>query len=335
MPPAPLRVRLRTSPMLRRLLPSAVVARRAAARGRAAWRKDPQAREQTLTAMRAILGGTPRAGEAEELARAHLVESEITDALFWQPWQPPLLDARSQTNLHDALARGRGVLLSSCHTGPIFLAASAISAAGRTPYTVAAPWFFQEPSADRWGRRIAHWRLQVHRLDHRVLCSVGSFPLLEALLREGEVVQLYFDMPGSLRTSFLGKPVMLASGSARLACAADALVLPVRPRRAGHRAQLDVREPLDPRDFADAQELHRALAAVHEPLILELPQLLEDPRRAGAWEEGATPQSWTAPQRGVAFPRIHARAVPQRGQPRYARHGPGPAGAGAAHGTRH
>jgi lauroyl/myristoyl acyltransferase len=293
MPPAPLHSRLKTSPMLRRLLPSSIVARRAEARGRAIWEKDPEAREQALAGMRAILGGTTRAGEAQRLARAHLVEREVKDALFWQPWQPAGLDARSLTNLHTALSSGRGVLISSCHTGPIFLTTSVIAAAGRTPYTVVAPWFFQEPSADRWGRRIAHWRRQVHRLDHRVVCSVGSFPVLEALLREGEVVKIYFDMPGSLETRFLGKPVMLATGSARLACAADALILPVRIRRSGHRAQVDVREPLDPRDLAAAQELHSALAAVHEGLILELPHTLENPRREGAWEQGATPQGWS------------------------------------------
>jgi lauroyl/myristoyl acyltransferase len=293
MPAAPPRVRLKTSPLLRRLLPSALVARRAAARGRAAWERDPAAREQTLEAMRAILGGTTRAGEVERLARAHLVESKVNEALFWQPWQQPVLDTRSQANLHAALSSGRGVLISSCHTGPIFLTTSAISGAGRTPYTVAAPWFFQEPSADKWGRRIAHWRRQVHRLDHRAVCSVGSFPVLEALLRDGEVIQLYFDMPGSMQTHFLGKPVMLATGSARLANAADALVLPTRTRRSGHRAHVDVEEPLDSRDFADAQELHRALALVHERLIIELPHILEDPRRAGAWEQGATARAWT------------------------------------------
>ena len=294
MPPAPLRVRLKTSPALRRVLPSAIVARGAAARGRAAWRKDPKAREQALEAMRAILGGTPRAGEVERLAREHLVERAVVEAMFWQPWQAPVLNAGSQTNLHAALRCGRGVLLSPCHTGPIYLNTSMVRAAGRIPYSVVAPWFFQEPSANKWGRRIAHWRRHAHRLQHGVVCSVGSFPVLEALLREGEVVQLYFDMPGSTQTLFLGKPVMLSTGNSRLARAADALVLPIRSRFVGHRAQIDVREPLDPRDFADAQELHRALAAVHERLILELPHTLESPRRAGAWEEGATATGWMA-----------------------------------------
>jgi hypothetical protein len=31
---------------------------------------------------------------------------------------------------------------------------------------------------------------------------------------------------------------------------------------------------------------------VHETSILELPQTLEDPNRAGAWEGGAGPGGW-------------------------------------------
>jgi lauroyl/myristoyl acyltransferase len=299
MPSAPLRVRLKTSPLLRRMLPGEIAVRRAAARGRGAWEQDPAARTQALAAMRAIVGGTAQAGEVERLARAALIEQRINDALFWQPWSLASLDAQSHENLQTAFCSNRGVLVSSCHTGPIFLSTSVFSAAGRIPYSVAAEWFFQEPSADRWGRRIAHWHRQVARLEHRAVCSVGSYPVLRALLREGELVLIYFDMPGSLQTRFLGKPVMLASGSVRLACETDALILPIRTRRVGARAHVDIQAPLDPRDFTDAQTLQQMLASVHERLILELPHTLEDPRRAGAWEHGATAQAWTTERKST------------------------------------
>ncbi len=309
MPPAPLRVRLRISPTLRRALPSTIVARRAVRRGHRAWRQDLKAREQALEAMRAIVGGTPRAGEVERLAEAYLVERAVGEAMFWQPWQAPLLDTRSRANLHATLRSGRGVLLSPCHTGPIYLTTSMVRAAGRMPFTVVAPWFFQEPSADKWGRRIAHWRRHAHRLGHGVVCSVNSFPVLQELLREGEVVQLYFDMPGSTQTPFLGKPVLLSTGSSRLARAADVPILPMRSRFEGHRAQIEICEPLDPRDFADAQELHRTLAAAHERLILEAPYALESPRRAGAWGAGATATAWTTAKPGEEPRQAPAKAA--------------------------
>jgi hypothetical protein len=253
--------------------------------------------------MAAIVAETPRAGEIHELARQHLVEDEVRRALFWQPWKTASMDAVSLGHARSTLAAGRGVLLSSCHQGPFFLYRSAITSLGKTAYTVAAPWFFEDPTPDYWGRRLAHWWRGLQRNDERVISSMGSFPVLHALLEQREMVVLYFDMPGSRVTRFLGKPVMLASGSARLAFQTDALVLPARARRVGHRVGADVHAPLDPRDFSSDEELHDALAAVHERWILEFPATLEDPGREGAWERGATPQAWTRPESiGAASP---------------------------------
>jgi lauroyl/myristoyl acyltransferase len=114
------------------------------------------------------------------------------------------------------------------------------------------------------------------------------------VLERGDVVFLFFDMPGSHQTHFLGKPAMLADGTARLAFGTDAIVLPLRSRSAGHRVSLDVGAPLDPHDFADVSELHAALAGLHERWILESPQAMADPRSFG-WGAGATPREWSRP----------------------------------------
>jgi two-component system sensor histidine kinase KdpD len=70
--------------------------------------------------------------------------------------------------------------------------------------------------------------------------------------------------------------------------------IPARARRVGHRVWVDFATPLDARDFADVEELHERLAALHQELILELAESLEDPRRTGAWEQGATARAWIA-----------------------------------------
>lgn len=291
MPRAQLRVRLRTSPALRGLLPTSLVIARAAAKGRASW-QNPLERERALSTMNAILANTPRAGEVEALARRRLIESEVERALYWQPWRPSSVDSSSAANLRQVLSQGRGVLVSACHLGPYFLQISALTALGCRPFAVSAPWFFEDPTPDYWGRRLARWRRGIAARNERLVCSVGAFPVAKALLERGEIVLSYLDMPGGTRTQFLGKPVMLSSGTSQLAFQAQALVLPVRARRAGSRVWTDVFEPLDPHDFASAKELHRAVAAVHERSILELPETLEDPNRAGAWENGATPSEW-------------------------------------------
>jgi hypothetical protein len=299
MPPAKLRVRLKTSTALRRLLPTRLAVSRAAAKGRARW-DDADARRDALAATNAIVGGTTRAGEIEQLARRRLIEDEVNRTLFWQPWSTSKLDAPSARNLEAAYASPRPVLISLCHVGPYFLAMSALTSRGHNEVALAAPWFFEPPSHDYWGRRLARWWRGIYPRRERIVSTASGFPLYKALLERNESLLIYFDMPGSRRTQFLGKPVMLGSGSSQLAFQTGAVVLPLRARRDGHRAWTDVIAPLDARDFATADELHDALAAVHERSILELPETLEEPNRPGAWEGGATEHEWARPTTATA-----------------------------------
>lgn len=300
MPPAPLRVRVKTSPLTHRVLPRRLAVDRAVARGRTLWERNPAERDWALTMMRTILAGTARAAESETMARSALIEREVNKALFWQPWDTATMDETSSARVDEALSCGRHLLLSSCHLGPIFYSMSVITSRGRSPYAVAGPWFFEPPTPDYWGRRIVRWWQGITERGEHLVPSVGCFPVLEKLLQAGEIVRIHFDLPGSRETPFLGKPVALATGTARLAAATDALVLPMRARRDGHRVWTDIEEPLDTRDFGSAEALHDALAATHERLILEIPFALEDPRRPGAWEEGATTSRWTRPRTRTA-----------------------------------
>jgi lauroyl/myristoyl acyltransferase len=295
MPSAELRVRLRTSLWLRRPLPTPIAVRRATARGSALWERMPAERERALAAMQAVVGGTERFSELEQLARQHLIEERARETLFWQPWRRPAMDASSSARMRAALDTGRGVLLSTCHMGPYLLCMSAIAGFGRTSYSAAGAWLFEQPSPGYWGRRVARRRREASTRDERLVCSVNSFGLLLELLRGGEIVSVFFDIPGSHPTNLLGKPVMLVSGTGRLATQSDALVLPMRARRVGHRVWVDLGEPLDPRDFKSPDELHEALARVHEDWILELPATMEDPNRAGSWEGAASAERWGSP----------------------------------------
>lgn len=298
MPPANLRVRLKTSPLLRRMFPTRLVLRRAARRANDIFKQSPEVRRETATVMETIVAGTARSDEVAQLAQRYLVERSLDEAYTWQQWASPGTDAESAARLEETLNGDRGVVLSSCHTGPFFTSVPFFNTLGVVPFTVAGPWFFEEPSHDRWGRRLAVWQ---KRSGSRMILSSGSFPILSALLNRGEVVFLFFDMPGPHETRFLGKPVMLADGSARLAAQTDALVLPLRSRWSGYRVSLDVGEPLDPRDYAGPDELHDALARRHEQWILESPEAMTDPRSFG-WGAGATPGSWSRPERTERSP---------------------------------
>ena len=300
LPRASLRVMLGTSRAVRRPLPLRAVVRRAERRGRELWDSDPDERRRALAAMDAIVGGTSRAGEVEALARQHVIEGKVHEAFFWQPWTAPQMDATSTARVRLALASGRGTLLSTSHMGPYLHGLSALSALGRTIYSVAGPWAFETPTPGRWGRRVARRRTEARERGERLVFSIGSFEVIEKLLEQGELLSVYFSVPGHRVTRFLGKPVMLASGTARLSFLAGAPILPMRVRRDRHDLWLDVGAALEPRDYGDVEELHDALAAVHEAWMLELPATAEDPNREGSWERSATAEGWTRDEREPA-----------------------------------
>lgn len=290
-PPVGIGVRLRTTPWLHRLLPARLEVRRAARRGWLTWERWPQDRAGFRAGMEAIVGGTGRAGEVERLTRAYLVESEVQRTLFWRPWEAANMDAPTRAHLHAALAGDRGTLLSVCHLGPYFHSASLGPTLGRTVFTVGGPWCFAEPTRDYWGRRQVRRMEGLRKRGGRMVPAAGSFAVLRGLLEQGELVLMHFDVPGRHETRFLGKPVMLTTGSAKLAVLTDALVVPMRFRRQGHRVWVDAHTPLDPREHGSVEQLHEALATVHERWILERPETLEDPRRASFWE-GASVKGW-------------------------------------------
>jgi lauroyl/myristoyl acyltransferase len=300
LPGAPLRVRLKTSPGLRRLVPSRLALAVSARRAEHVWRTSPEARERELLAMQAIVGGTRREEEAPALARLMAIETAVRESMLWQPWPTPLLDEESDANLRRAAGSGRGVLVSNCHLGPFNMVISVYRRVDRAPHILSAPWMFEPLAPGAWGRRTARWLESGRAAGARwVRTTAGAFATASALLENKALVLIAFDVPGSRTTRFLGKPVDLASGTARLAVATNSLVLPVRVRREGTRTHLDYAPALDPRDLSDAEELHDVLAARHEEWILEEPEALEDPRRPGAWEGRADAGGWvraTAPQ---------------------------------------
>jgi lauroyl/myristoyl acyltransferase len=290
LPPVALRIRVKTSPLLRSLIPARPLVDRAIRHGRALWDTSPEQRANAIATMAAIVAGTARAEEVEALAQEHLIEREVDKVFFWRYWSCKLDDA-SAVLVREALSSGRGVVVSACHSGAYYLSMRERPFRRAEQYSVVGAWFMEPPSHDYWGRRLARWRKGALG---RPISARGSFPILAALLARGKLLYLFYDMPGSRETRFLGKTAMLADGTARLAAATDALVVPLRARRIASRVWLQAAAPLDPRQHAGAEELHHALAAHHERWILEEPAMMADPNSFG-WEGGALPERWSRP----------------------------------------
>ncbi len=292
MPSASPAMRVKTSSWVRAVVPAQMAVRRATREAQSIWEHGSAGlREQAVAAMDTIIAGTHRREELHELARLQFIEEIVDRALFWQrPWSART-DGRSARRLNEALSSGRGVLLSACHLGPFYRLQCAPPLEGRTTYLVPGAWFFQEPTPNYWGRRLARWR---KGMSSRLVPADRSFRVIEVLLGRGDPVFVFFDMPGTRQTRFLGKPAMLADGSAQLAHRTDALILPLRARRRGHRVFVDVGAPLDPREFTGVDQLHDTLAAFHQRWILENPAAMAVPATIG-WGDGATAQAWVRP----------------------------------------
>jgi lauroyl/myristoyl acyltransferase len=295
MPPASPRVWLKTARPVRAVMPTRLVVAHAERKGRRLWDEAKGERADALRTMAIIVSGTAEEERLQDHARRHLIERQAWDALFWQAWPAPRVSEVTRERLislcNDA---PRGVVLSACHLGPYFRKSKTLVSLGIEPHVVAGDWFHGKPTRDYWGRRLARWQKGLPEVP--LVRPRGSFPVLQMILRAGKTVLVYFDMPGGHETRFLGKPAMLVDGTARLAATTDALIVPVRSRRDGRMLWLDALEPLDPRDFAGADELHEELARVHERLILEFPAGMADPGSFG-WGEHATAAAWRRPPR--------------------------------------
>lgn len=262
----------------------------AARRGRRRW-QDPAERDRARRAMDAVAGPGPH---LDRLARAHLARDEQREWLAAHPASIPGMPADGAAHLRAAHARGRGVIASFCHHGPFpGVGITVAEQTGAPVHPVAGTWLAGPPSPDM-PERARRWRAAYEDAGITLVDAAGSFERLEAFLKDGDSVTLAFDWPGSTRTEFLGRPVMLATGTARLAHRTGALIVPTRRFVRRARTRTRFAPAIDPAAHGGWESLHRALADVHEAWILDDPAALEDPRRTGAWGMGATAAGWQA-----------------------------------------
>jgi lauroyl/myristoyl acyltransferase len=241
-----------------------------------------------IQAMDAVLGGTLAETELHRQARRHIAARARGWELTWRPWELERIPVRGLALLERVRSTGRGLMISKSHLGPL----AGWVPLGRLLRPLLLPadeWLLGAPNPGYDGYRVEHRRKIFHDCGIELVHATNSALRLYRALRDGGVVLLSMDMPGPRRTQFLGKPVDLVDGTAQLAARTDALVLPAALMPLGRRWEIQLLEPLDPRDFASPDELHLALASVHEELIMRAPEHLESP--LWRWEQ-ATRSGW-------------------------------------------
>jgi lauroyl/myristoyl acyltransferase len=279
------------------IVPTRVALALAAWRGRRTWR-DPAARDRARAAAEAIVG---RGSQVDAVARAHLAATASREAFILRPKANRRVPVRGLNHLQAARSEGRGVVVSYCHAGPFPGFGATVSRCTPGVHCIVGNWMLLDHAEPGLQQRVLAWRSMFTAAGATLITARGSFQEAVELLGQGKVVMVAFDMAGPQQTQFLGRPVMLASGTARMAAASDALIVPAVRRLVRYRPRSEFSPALDSRDHDDWRSLHAALAGVHSRSILLRPGTLENPYRLGSWGHGS-PLDWSE-REAVATPR--------------------------------
>jgi KDO2-lipid IV(A) lauroyltransferase len=170
------------------------------------------------------------------------------------------VDVVGREHLEDAVARGRGVILTSTHIGNWELAAVVLAHWGYTLHAVAGV------QLNRWlapAVRDTKTELAIHTVSHE-----DGFRKLMRALERNELVALMVD--GDLYThgtqvEFFGRDTRWPAGPGVLAQRTGALVLCGYCERTGSgRFKIVLEEALDPATFPSVGALNAAVAATVE-----------------------------------------------------------------------
>jgi lauroyl/myristoyl acyltransferase len=270
--------RLYASPLLQRLVPDRVAVAAARLVGEYQWRKDPELRQEARGRMKALLAETPRAGEAEALAKQHVIESRVRGVVFWRPRMQARARLEGLEHLREAAAARRGVVIVSSHIGANALAHTPpLAREGWRMQVVGGHWLYP-PYRGYDGLRGLRLKERVEREGSTWIRPGDAHARLEELLRRGEVCVIPFDLPGTHRATFLGKTAWLRSGLVRLAEATGARLVPMFVGCEGHRLYARVEHPIDPADHEGVDDLMDLLADRFSEEILSRPA-----EREGSW----------------------------------------------------
>jgi lauroyl/myristoyl acyltransferase len=280
--------RVRASVSARRVVPTGVALVGTDLLYRSALRLSTRRMATATALMETIVGGTPAEADLPRLARSHVAAQARGWELTWRPWELERIPIQCASRIDRARATGRGLVISHAHLGPL---------AGWVPlgrllrplYHPAGDWVVHPPRPGYNGYQLEQRRKLYRDAGIELIYATGSALALYKALSRGGAALLTMDAPGGRRTQFLGKPVDMDDGTARIAMKTGAVILPAALMPVGRRWEIQIGEELDPREFSSPDELHLTLAAVHEDFVMRAPDHLENPKRL--WAK-ATRDGW-------------------------------------------
>lgn len=240
-----------------------------------------------------LLGAVATDDEVARAAERYLRFSLRDAELRWHPRRAIDQRVEGLEQVRRAAALDRGVVVSFVHHGHYAGIFGAIRRAGLDHVTVVRAGALGWHSGPGQRQTFMVFRRGGPLLDVRA----GVAGIVDRL-RQGQVVMIATDVPGSSVVELAGRRVTCSSGAVWAAREAGAPIVCVDSWRDGDGTVVRFGAPLDPSDFPDPQELLQRIVTEHEQAIL-------------AWPEAALmpTHSWVAaPQEARAVstaPRAH------------------------------
>jgi lauroyl/myristoyl acyltransferase len=107
--------------------------------------------------------------------------------------------------------------------------------------------------------------------------ATGGTDALATILQPGTSVVIASDVPGQTPVTWLGRKVLGSFGAANMAVMQNSQVVLVTARRDEAGPYLQVHEPLEPADYADAHGLLADILRRHGEAVLAWPEAVEVP----------------------------------------------------------
>ena len=239
-----------------------------------AWR-DEAVREDARSEMRFLLEKSDPTADIEAAARRYVWRQVLRGEIRWHPDLTTDQRIIGLEHLVAARAAGRGVVFNWMHHGAVEGTAKPFADAGFHMRQVGAAKLFGALPA--WLRQ----HLQIAALGGSVMVSAGSGSqaLLEEL-KNGQLLSIAVDVAGRTPMRWLGRDLVGSFGAPRLAMEAGSPVVIMTAELVRERdltPLVRVHPPLWPEDYADARELLEAMLALHEPYVVQWPELYDIP----------------------------------------------------------
>ncbi len=274
---------------VRRRIPRALLPLVVALRFRLAWSRS-SVRADARAQMRFLVEHTRPDADLDAVARGYLRYQIWRGELRWHPDLLTRMRVEGIEHLHDARARGRGVMLSFMHHGHYDGAFPSLARQGVRCHMVVYPYML---GADAPGWLRQHIRVASTGGGVPVSAEIGTDGILD-LLRGGEVVAIASDVPGRTPMRFVGRDVLGSFGAARLASEAGSPVVVVTSERDETGPFLRAHEPLEPSDHDSSRALLERMLARHEAVQVRWPEATDLP--LSRWGSTGVGEGAPAPQ---------------------------------------